>query len=310
MKNLLSSLHLRHFRLIAAIAGQGQLSLAADRLAVTQPAASRLLAEAERAIGAPVFERHPKGMTPTVIGAALVRHAETLLGQLDFAAEELASYRAGTSGAASVGAVTGPAVGYVVPAVQALKADAGPVDIRIDVAPSTDLMAGLFSGEYDFILSRIPPDIDKRKLTVLHHRVETLEFLVRAGHPLAGRAHCSLADLRHETWVIQSAGMPIRAVVEEAFLTRRMLPPADVVTTASLLVTIACLKTSSAVAPVSREVADLLGASVGGGLHRLRMDQQTAMPPYYLIRIAGRRISPLAERLLTLVTTAMTGGDL
>jgi len=305
MTNLLTSLQLRHFRLVAAIAGQGQLSLAADRLAITQPAASRILAEAERALGAPVFERHAKGMTPTAIGAALVRHAENLVGQIDHAAAELQAYRSGAAGAVCVGAVTGPAVGFLVPAVQALKAGGRNADIRIDVAPSTELMSGLLGGEYDFILSRIPPDVDKRNLVILSHRVEELEFMVRAGHPLAAEKSCGLADLRDQTWVIQSAGMPIRAAVEEAFLTRNIPPPVDVVNSASLLVTIAYLQTSNAVAPASSEVADLLCHADEGGLRRLSMRQPITMPPYYLIRVAGRQISPLAERLLKLVTRAM-----
>jgi len=305
MVNPLTALQLRHFRLVAAIADFGQLSLAADRLAITQPAASRILAEAERALGAPAFVRHAKGMTATAIGAVLVRHAGNLVGEIDQAAEELQAYRSGAMGSARVGAVTGPAVGFVVPAVQALKAGGRNADIRIDVAPSADLMSGLLSGEYDFILSRIPPDVDKKNLVILHHRVEELEFLVREGHRLTSEKSCDLADLRRETWVIQSAGMPLRAAVEEAFLRRNIPPPANVINTASLLVTIAYLRSSNAIAPASSEVSDLLCHAGSGGLQRLPMRQTIAMSPYYLIRVADRQISPLAERLLKLVAQAM-----
>jgi hypothetical protein len=44
MQNLANRLQLRDFRLVQAIADTGQLALAAERLAMTQPAASRMLA--------------------------------------------------------------------------------------------------------------------------------------------------------------------------------------------------------------------------------------------------------------------------
>ena len=59
MPNLANRLQLRDFRLIQVIRETGQLALAAERLAMTQPAASRMLAGIERMVGTPVFIRHP-----------------------------------------------------------------------------------------------------------------------------------------------------------------------------------------------------------------------------------------------------------
>ena len=110
MQRAFERLQLRHFRLIHAIAELGQLSHAADRLAITQPAASRVLAEIERLVGQRVFERHPKGMKPTAIGEVMARHAGVLLSGLEQAAGEMEAFRRGRSGTVRVGAVTGAAV--------------------------------------------------------------------------------------------------------------------------------------------------------------------------------------------------------
>ena len=82
MHNLAKRLQLRDFRLIQAIAETGQLALAAERLSITQPAASRMLAGMESLIGVSLFTRHPKGMTPTPIGETLARNANGLLRSL------------------------------------------------------------------------------------------------------------------------------------------------------------------------------------------------------------------------------------
>ena len=49
----------KHLNLIRSIAELGQLSLAAQALALTQPAASRMLGEIERYVGSPIFVRTP-----------------------------------------------------------------------------------------------------------------------------------------------------------------------------------------------------------------------------------------------------------
>ena len=98
MADPLTHLQLRHYRLVRAIADHGQLSQAAGRLALSQPAASRLLSEIERSLGAPLFERHPKGMRPTPTGEVMARRAAAILAEIDGTARELSAFRAGSAG--------------------------------------------------------------------------------------------------------------------------------------------------------------------------------------------------------------------
>ncbi|ETX27489.1 LysR family transcriptional regulator [Roseivivax isoporae] len=301
MSDALASLTLRQFRLILAIAEDAQLSVAAERLALTQPGASRMLAEIERLVGQPLFDRHAKGMRPTPVGEVLARHAATLLGGLDQAASEMAAFRAGRTGTVRVGAVTGAAVAYVVPAIQTLRRDAAGVDIRVDVAPSVDLMGGLLAGEYDFVLARVPSETDTTAIEVLRGRTEDLALLGRAGHPMAGDGPLGLAGLSSLTWVMQAPGMPIRAAVDAAYLAEGLAPPSEVVDTASLLVTLAYLRDTNAVAPAAREVADLLIGAGAAGIVRLPLARPITLSPYNLIRRRQRPASPVAERLMTMV---------
>ncbi|MFZ0099530.1 MAG: LysR family transcriptional regulator, partial [Gemmobacter sp.] len=108
-------------RLIVEVAESGQLQMAAAATSMTQPAASRMLAEIERAVGAPLFLRQPKGMELTEIGAVMVRRARAMLREMRSMAAEVQALREGQGGAVRVGAVTGPAVGYLVHAIRAIK---------------------------------------------------------------------------------------------------------------------------------------------------------------------------------------------
>ena len=82
-------------RLIHEIALHSQLQMAAESLAMTQPAASRMLAEAERRIGAPLFIRQPKGMEPTEIGTTVLRRARVILREMASIEADVRALRGG-----------------------------------------------------------------------------------------------------------------------------------------------------------------------------------------------------------------------
>ncbi len=303
MVQISGKLKLRHYRLIRAIGETGQLSLAADRLALTQPAASRTLKEIEAVLGQPAFHRHPKGMSPTPVGEVLARHAETIMNDLLHADSELMAFEAGRSGEVRVGAVTGAAVAYVVPAIQELADEAA--EFSVEVAPSEVLMAQLLRGDLDFILSRVPQGTDIQRLEILGGRVEVLKFLVRQGHELLARRQLEIGELQHLTWVTQAAGMPIRSTIDQAFLAENMAPPKSIINSPSILFMSAYLRSSDAVTAVASEVADLLQATQGGQLRALDMAKANIMTPYHLIRDRSRQLNPLCLRLLALVATNM-----
>jgi DNA-binding transcriptional LysR family regulator len=310
MPNITRRLQLRDFRLILAIHETGQLALAAELLSMTQPAASRLLAEIERALGSPVFLRHPKGMTATAVGEIVARNARNLLNGVDQTVRDVDAVVSGRGGTARVGAVTGGAVAFVVPAIQQLKTLAAGSDIHVDVAPSDTLIAGLQRGEYDFILARVPSGQDARELSILPGRVEVIRFMVHEDHPLAERRHLRLSDLAGYEWVIQAPSTPMRQTVEEAFTGRGIPLPAEIVNTTSLVVMIAYLMSTQAIAPLSLEVADLLGPSgLDGRLVLLDIVDPVVVNPYHLIARRDQIISPLATRLHELVLAALKSGE-
>ena len=306
---LQNRLQLKDFRLIRAIYETGQLAIAAERMSLTQPAASRMLASIERLVGMTLFVRHPKGMTPTPAGEILARNASGLLNGLEQTLQEVTAVTSGKAGSVRVGSVTGGAVAFVVPAIQELKANAGSADIYVDVAPSDVLIQGLIDGEYDFVLSRLPPGTDSRQFNILTGRVEIIRFLVREGHPLANRKKLRLGELADFEWVMQAPRTPLRHAIEEAFLSQGIPSPQEIVNTTSLLVMISYLTTSDAIAPITQEVVELLGPKVfGGRVAALDVSDSVIVTPYHLISRKHQLMSPLASRLRELVFAGLATG--
>lgn len=285
-------------RLIHEIAETGQLQLAAEAVGMTQPAASRMLAETERQIGAAIFLRQPKGMEPTEIGASVLRRARVILREMGSMAHELLSLRDGLGGSVRVGAVTGPAVRYLVTAVRQVKEEAPSAEITVDMLPSRDLLAHLAAGEMDFVLARILPEFDSRDFNILPLQHEKVALMARAGHPLVRAPVVTLAELQGYEWIMQQRGAPIREAALAAFAGLGLSEPANVVNSPSTLLTLAYLAQSDAVAPLSDEVAELLiRPPVSAGFVALPIANDIHVSRYYLLDLKRRSLSPLAQRL-------------
>ncbi|WP_255331177.1 LysR family transcriptional regulator [Paracoccus albicereus] len=285
-------------RLLRAIADHGKLQAAADACAMTQPAASRMLAGIEAQIGTPIFLRQPTGMEPTEIGRSVLRRARVILREMASMGAEVDALRGGLAGSVSLGAVTGPAVSHVVAAVREVKALAPRAEINVDVMPSRELLGQLAAGEMDFVLGRILPEFDSRDFDIVPLRDEKVSFVVRADHPLARSPSVTLTELAESEWIMQQRGSPIREATIAAFGSVGLPEPGNILNSPSLLFTIAYLAQGDAIAPLSDEVADLLiGPPVMARMARLKVARELRVSPYYLLSLRRRPLSALALRL-------------
>jgi DNA-binding transcriptional LysR family regulator len=291
----LGQLQIKHLALIAAIAEHRQLSLAAHSLRLSQPAASRTLAEAEERIGTALFHRHPKGMDLTPVGETLARRARNILDELGDAGDEVARLSQGRGGVVRIGAVTGAAVGYVAPAIRRLRDLVPEVELHIEVGTSEALMAGLLAMRHDMILARLPARLPPEPLAVRPARGEVIRILAHKSHAKARARNVPMSALLQDEWVMQGPGTPIRGAVEEAFLAQDLPLPRRVVNTASLLMVLAMVDGPARVTAVSDEVADLLTRGISS-MVRLDVDIAMRVAPYGLITLRDRRLSPAADR--------------
>ncbi|MBY6048942.1 LysR substrate-binding domain-containing protein [Vannielia litorea] len=288
----------RQLRLIQRIGETRQLQTAAHMLAMSQPAASRVLAEIEAEVGTPLFTRHPKGMEPTLIGETFLRHARVILSELESLETEVAGLRSGEGGEVRVGSVTGPTVGVLVPAIRAVRTKAPGIQATVEVGPSGQLVRGLEEGRFDFVIARLPPEYDSRQFRIDPARNEVVSLVVRAGHPALGERR-KLSELVGYEWVIQDLGTPIRVAMDGAFHAAGLAAPEQITNSSSLLVALSILEGTDAIAPQSQEVADLLTRNkIGDSLATLELAEPLAVSPCFIIRARARQMSRAAERVM------------
>ena len=94
---------LHQFRAAVAIAEYGSLRTAARQLGIAQPTLTRGLADLERELDAPLFERRSTGMVATRLGEAFVRRATAILNDVRRVRDEIEQLRGNASGQLTIG---------------------------------------------------------------------------------------------------------------------------------------------------------------------------------------------------------------
>lgn len=300
---LKAGLKLSHLRLILAIADSGQVSAAAEALNISQPAASRMLHEVETLLKAPLCQRVARGVEMTRFGEAMAKRARTILLEIREASREITELKTGYGGSVNMGSVTGPAISLAVPAIRRVRGMYPAIQINCHVEASNVLARELLSARYDFIIGRLPDEFNPRDFEARPLGFETSCLIVRAGHPLLAVPAPELEDLRHYEWVFQPQGALLRRSIERMFIDSNLALPENIVSTPSVLLTMAMVVKSDAVAPIAREVAEFIAGTAGrvGEIVVLDTSFEIGLEPYSLITARGRGLPPSARLLHDLI---------
>jgi DNA-binding transcriptional LysR family regulator len=296
---LRSGLKLQHMRMILALDEHGQISAAAHVLNISQPAASRMIAEMEDILAVPLCERLPRGVRLTPYGNALARRARAVLLEMREVDREIADLKSGKGGSVFLGAVTAPAIELAVPAIRKIRALYPRIEINVQIETSNILARELLASRHDFIISRIPDDLNPRLFESRVIGIEKACLMVRRGHPLAGAASVRLEQMTEYEWVFQPSGSLLRRTIESIFMTHNVALPDRVLNTSSVLLTLVMIAQSDAIAPIALEVAKFIRSDEGlnGAIEILPIPFEINVQPYSMIRTRNRALSASAQLL-------------
>lgn len=292
-----------HLRLLAELDHTGALGLAATRIGIAQPAASRLLAEMEEMLGLSLHERQGRGLRLTRVGQALARRAARIEIELADAARDLAEAATGRAGVVRVGSVTGPALSLVMPVLIAIQRALPDFRAEVTVATSVNLCDLLRDGRLDFALARLNPGETQLEAQVIAG--EPLSLVVRRGHPVLLRPEVSIDDLLHHDWVMGDDETLLTQTVI-ARLSELGLPlPRRRISTSSFLFTLALLNQTDAIAPLATSVVDSFAGNPSVPFVSLPVDFGLSVAPFSLVTRTGAQMTPSAQRLIDGILAAV-----
>lgn len=199
-------------RALDALLAECNVTRAAERLALSQPAVSAMLRRLRAMLDDPLFVRGQHGLQPTPRALGLAAPLKQLLAD----AEALVAPRRFDPRTATL-VFTIVALDYmqaavIVPLIAALRRTAPGVRISVRPLPVADLSRQLARGEADIAIT-IPefaaPDLISRRL----YR-ERYVAVVRAGHPLRGTPSAA-AFSRYDQIVVSPTGGGFRGPVDD-----------------------------------------------------------------------------------------------
>lgn len=198
------AIELRHLRYAVAVAEAGQLSRAAARLHIAQPALSQSILRLEREIGTPLFDRHPRGVTPTAAGDIFLEHARAALVASDAAVSAARRSARTETDQLVLGFLGG--VGLAEALVTAFAIAHPDIELVVREVSFAHQVDWLLDGTVDAaVLCPGPPFPEFQSIPLAR---TSLCIFVSENHHLASRSEVRYADIADETYLGKAPGLP------------------------------------------------------------------------------------------------------
>jgi len=205
-----------------AVAREGSVSGAAEKLYVTQPSISAAVSALSREIGVDLTERVGRGIGLTAAGQAFRPYAADVLGLIEQgrqAAREAADFSMRSLRIVAVAT----AAEYVVPSLlRAFHLQHPEVNLALEVANRATVFERILEHEVDVAIAGRPPE-DERIAGVAFLKNE-LAVIVAPDDPLAGSRTIRAEELGDRVWLMREPGSGTRQLVTE-FLAEHELRP-------------------------------------------------------------------------------------
>ena len=214
-------LEIRHLKLVAAIAETGSVTLAGNRLHLTQSALSHQLRDAEEQLGVALFERRSGRMVLTPAGARLLQSANTVLAELESAEKEI---RDGNGEGAPKGVLRLSTECYTVyhwlpPRLRLFQLQFPEVDFQLVIEATDRPFEALLDGKLDLAIVCDPIRNSKIRYTPLFE--DEVVIVVPRGHRMANRKYAELQDFIGENLILYPPK-------EDSTLLTKFLTPAGI----------------------------------------------------------------------------------
>ncbi|WP_139004114.1 LysR family transcriptional regulator [Arthrobacter crystallopoietes] len=198
----------------AEVSRTGSVSEAAAVLRVAPSAVSRQIARLEQSLGAPLFQRHARGMTPTEAGEGLLAYVRRAEIEASSFVASIASGSAGQIQDISVAATEGFAHRLVPLAMAQVRRTHSTASFKLHVVSNHEATRMVREGLVDVAATYSVGHQEGVRLE--HSSTWPLHAVVAASHPLAGRQSVTLAELAEHPLALPMRDTSQRELLDSA----------------------------------------------------------------------------------------------
>jgi DNA-binding transcriptional LysR family regulator len=215
-------LDIHQLKTFVAVAREGSVTRASERLALSQPAVSAHIKAIEETLGLTLFERTARGMSLTADGQRLLAKAEQTLSAHQDLMTEATRIKGRLAGTLRLGSSSSSSTEILGRLLKTLAERCPEVEVVLRHGTSTEVLAGLRNGSLDagFYNEAGEPAAELATVDVAHFGIylAAAPGLVRASQPLDWQ---SLAAL---PWICPSSGTCCGQAAENLFQKQQIRP--------------------------------------------------------------------------------------
>ena len=178
---------LRELDYVVAVANEGSISRAAEKLFMAQSSLSQAIRLIEQDLGTAIFVRTARGVRPTAAGEAFIAHARQILQQYRAARSEAADIEGLKRGSILFGISTYRGTYLLPPVLKRFHALYPGIHVEIREMDSIDLEDQLLEGLLDLALIAAPPVRIKHDTNFLMR--DEIMLVATADHPIMQFVH-------------------------------------------------------------------------------------------------------------------------
>ena len=194
------NLEMRHLKVVAAIAEEGSVTRASNRLHLTQSALSHQLRDAEELLGRPLFDRRSRKMTLTPAGERLLRSARAVIDEVGRAEREIQQSSTEAHGVLRLTTQCYTVYHWLPSRLKTFQKEYPGVEVQLVPEATPNPFEALLGEKLDIAITHLPVRNRKIRYTPLFR--DEMVVIVAPGHPWAGRPFVSPHDFAQEELII------------------------------------------------------------------------------------------------------------
>jgi DNA-binding transcriptional LysR family regulator len=283
-------LKLHDLRVLLSVVDGGSMSKAAERLATSQPAVSRAIADLEYSLGVPLLDRGPRGIVPTPYGRTLIRRSIAAFDELRQGVKDIEFLADPTAGEVRIAAPITAAVGFLSGVIDKLARQHPRVVCHLITVEPAMIYRALEERDVDAVISVIPaPLADHLQAEILYatSRIVVASF----ENPWSRRRRVGLADLMNEPWTLPPPDVPWGELAAEDFRAAGLDLPRTTVITITDIARLALV--------AKGWFLTIVGTSAFTGWHAaikaLPIELKSANTSVGIVTLKNRTLTPVAQ---------------
>jgi DNA-binding transcriptional LysR family regulator len=215
---------LRKLRHVVGVARAGSFTTASNNLAISQSALTKSVAEVERLIGEKLFQRLPRGVTLTAMGALFVPRAERLLADTQELMMELGARQTLAAGSLRIGVAPFGFIGFLEQPLPAFAKLYPGIKIEVEEGEVEAIAYAVVQGKLDIVLG-LQRNLEQwTELEVTPYATLNQFYISRIDHPLALVKNPKPQELMQYPLVVPKPGFTTQVQITNGYVAAGLTP--------------------------------------------------------------------------------------